>query len=118
MGFKDYLESTQQAKPWSASKDDVMKMWQNLRPTPIMMKPVPQNQKGSRFHHDGLRITGSPSFINSVLSRVKEIMAYENSPSVRLDVEYREVKAGSGGSEAGYVCYIHVEEDLKKRKIG
>lgn len=115
IGFKEYLEQVQHAKPWKAGKEEVLQMWQNLRPSPIMMRPVPQNQKGSRFHHDGIRVTGSPVFINSVLSRLKEIISYEKSPNMRLDVEYREVKAGSGGPESGYVCYIHVEEDVNKR---
>ena len=118
MDFKQYIEQNEHAKhakPWKAGKAEVLQMWQNLRPSPILMRPVPQHQVGSRFHHDGIRITGSASFINSVLSRLKDIMEYEKYPGSRLDLEYREVQVGSGGPESGYVCYIHVEEDLNKR---
>jgi hypothetical protein len=116
MSFKDYCEQVQHAKPWKAGKDEILQMWGNLRPSPILMRPVPQHQKGSRFHHDGIRLTGSPMFINSVLSRLKDIMAYERNPGQRLDLEYREIQAGTGGPESGYVCYIHVEQDINKRK--
>ena len=115
MGFREYLEQVQHATPWKAGKHEIVQMWQNLRPTPILMRPVPQHEKGSRFRHDGIRITGSPVFINSILGRIKDIIAYDKSPGMRLDLEYKEVKAGSGGPESGYVCYIHVEESLNKR---
>jgi hypothetical protein len=121
--FRDFVarEEAQPAPPavhanvWHAGKEQVIDMWKNLRPSPIMMRPVPEGHRGTRLHQDGIRLTGSPQFINSVLSRIKEVLAYENQPGMRLDLEYREIESKTPTEEATYLCYIHLEQDLKKK---
>jgi hypothetical protein len=103
------------APVWHASKDEIVQMWTNLKPSPILMAPIPENQKGTRLHNDGLRITGSASFINSVLSRLKDLLNYEKSPGTRLDLEYRQIEQDTPNASPNYLCYIHVEQDLKKK---
>ena len=112
--FKQFVE---QAEGWHASKQDIVKMWENLKPSPILMTPIPEHHQGSRLHQDGLRITGTPQFISSVLGRLKDILQYENNPSTRLDLEYRQVTNKDGVvDKGGFLCYVYVEQDTKKAK--
>lgn len=117
--FSDYLIE-QEDKPavWHASKDEIVAMWKNLKPSPIMMEPIPENQKGTRLANDGLRITGSAMFVNAVLSRVKDLLEYETQPGTRLDVEYRQIETKQHNAQQRYLCYIHVEQDSKKKPKG
>jgi hypothetical protein len=123
--FREFLEQADgpdggevphvHAPIWHASKEEIIQMWTNLKPSPVQMAPIPENQKGTRLHNDGLRITGSAPFINSVLSRLKDLLAYERNPGTRLDLEYREIESKVPNSTPNYLCYIHVEQDLKKK---
>jgi len=102
--FREFIEK----KAWKAKKADVVQFWTNLPPNmPIQMEPVPETHQGTRFRNDGIRITGSPVFINSVLSRIKEIAQMETGET-RLDVEYREIENSGGLSEKDYVFYAHL----------
>jgi hypothetical protein len=105
-------------KPWKAKKADVINHWKNLTSNlPIKMDAVPEQHKGTRFRSDGLRITGSPQFINSVLSRIKDMADFEKSGD-RLDVEYRQIQAKmSNDSELDFVFYCHLVQNDKKLKI-
>jgi hypothetical protein len=122
--FRDFIEQAKAPPPrvhaqvWHASKDEIIQMWENLKPSPIQMAAIPENQKGTRLHNDGLRITGSASFINSVLSRLKDLLQYEKNPGSRFDLEYREIETKVPNSSPNYLCYIHVEQDLKKQFAG
>jgi hypothetical protein len=78
-------------KPWKAKKDDIMKHWEGL-PTNIpltKLRSVPVNHKGPTYNFDGMRITGSPIFIDCVLSRLKDILIYEKGQT-RLQVIYKQ----------------------------
>lgn len=102
-----------QAKPWSAKKPEIMQMWGNLRSdTPIYMTPISKmpGQDGATYGEDGIRITGSWTFIAGVLGRIKDLLAYEN-PQTRLRLIFRGVdKAhGSDPSRATYVFYVNLE---------
>lgn len=117
MHFKEFVEK----KAWKAKKADVIQFWTNLKPNmPIQMEPVPETHEGTRFRSDGLRITGSPQFINSVISRLKDIIQME-SESVRLDVEYREIENQGGDATPNskeYVFYAHlVKKDQTPEKF-
>ena len=96
-------------KAWKAKKSDVIQHWQSLKANmPIQMEPVPETHEGTRFRSDGLRITGSPGFINSIMSRIKDIVQME-SDTIRLDVEYREIENQGGDSNTKeYVFYAHL----------
>jgi hypothetical protein len=111
--FCDYCEGD--SPVWHAAKEDILQMWSNLQPSPVQMAPIPENQKGTRLRNDGIRITGSPQFINSVLSRLKDVLNYDKQPGMRLDIEYRQIEPSGSNEPPAYLCYIHVEQDLKKK---
>lgn len=95
---------------WKATKDEIVGYWKNLRPdTPIQMKPIDYTHKGSTYGEDGLRLTGSPQFIGSVLARLKELLNYE-TPSSKLAVTYRQTESPSkmamGDTKTSYVFYV------------
>jgi hypothetical protein len=110
MNFKEFINT--KSKSWKAKRQDVIDLWQKIRPyMPIQIQPVPQQHSGTRYRFDGIRITGTSGFINSVLSRLKDLLKYENSPGMKLDVEYQQIENKEGDlREARYVCYIHVTE--------
>lgn len=112
------LGSTTQGK-WKASKQEILEFWKTLRTdTPIMLRPISYEHKGSTYGEDGLRITGSPQFISSVLARLKDFLVYE-TPNTKLAVSYRQTESPSklaqGESKTSYVFYIAAKERGKKK---
>jgi hypothetical protein len=101
-------------KPWSAKKADILQMWKTLKPNmPIILTPIEEKPEGterSSYGEDGVRITGSPYFISSVLGRLKEIIGYEN-PETKLRLVFRSVDKGhqSRSDRQSYVFYINLE---------
>jgi len=105
------------AKPWHAKKAEILQMWKSLQPTmPIQITPISDMSGGSTYSQDGIRITGSWQFINSVLARLKEIMAYE-SPQTKLRLVFRGVDASQTGVTVrpSYVFYMNVETKRPKK---
>lgn len=115
--FKEFMGSPEptpqmqsQQPKWKATKDEIVAYWKNLRPDmPIQMRPIDYSHKGSTYGEDGMRLTGSPQFIGSILARMKEILAYE-SPSTKLSITYRQTESPSkmamGQSKTSYVFYV------------
>ena len=100
-------------KPWKAKKAEVLDFWRKLQPNlPIKMQPVSGDHKGTRFRSDGIRVTGSPEFINSVISRIKDMAEFEG-PGVRLDVEYRQIEPSAiqNDQEKYFVFYAHLVKE-------
>ena len=116
-GFKLYLENEESG--WRATKAEILDLWKTLKPgMPLHIDPIPVIKKGSRYDADGIRITGTSIFINTVLSRFKDMLQYEQSPYLKLDVAYQEImKNKEPGKEPRYVCYIHVVQREKKAHI-
>lgn len=109
MLFREFIETS--AKPWKAKRADVIDFWQKLKPNlPLQIEPIDPHHRGTRFHEDGLRITGSPEFINSILSRIKDFLQYDVSSGTKLDVEYRQIenKEGIVFNKPVFVAYVHV----------
>jgi hypothetical protein len=109
MDFRNFLEE----KSWKAKRDDILELWRNVRPyLPIEAEVVPARHKGTRYRYDGVRITGRPKFINSILSRLKDFLRHEGQPGVRLDIEYEQIETKEGSILEGprFVCYIHLME--------
>jgi len=122
MSFREFMD---QSKPWKAKRAEIIQFWQSLRPfLPINAQPVPKQRTDTRFKYDGLRITGNAQFINSILSRIKDLLRFEDQPGVKLDIEYEQIETKSGElhSEPRFVCYIYVMEEpgsgIKKPSIG
>lgn len=102
--------SQQSSTKWKASKDEIVAYWKNLRPdTPVQMRAIDYTHKGSTYGEDGMRLTGSPQFISSVLARMKELLAFE-TPTTKLAVTYRQTESPSkmamGQSKTSYVFYV------------
>lgn len=97
-------------------KDQVLQHWGATPPNaPIKMTPLPYNYKGPTYDKDGVRITGSGEFVDSILGRLKDLMFYEN-PKVKLNLIYRTLyKKGQIGNPA-YAVYIQSEMRGNKRK--
>lgn len=106
MDFKEFVTG----KPTSR-RSKLLQYWQTLRPDmPISLTPISRDHTGSTKDDDGIRLTGSPQFIASVISRLKEILMYE-SPRTKIEIVYRQSEAQQGGqSKPSYVMYIQVKE--------
>ena len=106
-----------EAPIWHAKKKDILKFWRLLpgvadnKPIPIKAKPIPYEYEGSTYNQDGLRITGSAEFINSVLPKVKDFLSYEN-PNSKLSLIYRETtpEEQRATGERSFAFYIKVKE--------
>jgi len=97
------------------TKKDTLKHWQGLAESmPIMphFQPIPYKAEGSSYGACGIRIDGSPAFIDAVLSRLKDVLVGENAVT-RLELSRQPVKAREGrpllkavtGAE---VCYVRL----------
>lgn len=115
--FSEWMGETPAAQPqqkkWKATKDEIIRLWQSLRPDmPIQMTPVRYDHKGTTYAEDGVRITGSKEFISSVLPRLKEFMNFE-SPTTKLQLVYRETDSPSQSfvdNKTSFVFYIQARE--------
>lgn len=99
-------------------KAEFLKHWVGL-PANQPIKPtfVPYKHKGTTFAEDGIRITGTPEFIDSVLSRLKDLLAFENTQT-RLQVLHAESKDRKTGQPTGsYSCYVQVHERGEEAKM-
>jgi len=78
---------------------------QQLNPLPVAYK-----HEGSTYAEDGIRITGSEQWIDSVLSRVKDLLCDE-SGSTRLQVVYKQSTDRETREPIdSFNCYIQVHE--------
>jgi len=97
-------------------KSETLAKWkalaENQNPLPLM-RPIPYRTQGSRYGCCGIRIDGSPEFVDAVLSCLKALLPGENALT-RLELARSTVKSdgvrqflnGSGGE----VCYIRLHE--------
>lgn len=101
-------------KPWSATKDEIVSMWQKMRPDmPIIITPMVDKPEGGTqsYGEDGIRITGSFEFISSIMGRLKELIGYEN-PQTKLRLILRGIdkKRQSRADRNSYVFYLNLEK--------
>ncbi len=90
-------------------KKAFLKHWAKLRANgELLPRPVRYAHEGSTYAEDGIRITGSRAFVDSVLSRLKDLLAYE-SDETRLQTVYkRSTDRKSGKVLSSYNCYVQV----------
>jgi len=106
-------------KPRSYRKAESLKLWatlpedQKVNPCPIAYK-----HKGTTISEDGIRICGSEHFIKSVLSRLKDLLEYENG-STRLGVAFSEIQDMKTGLviEDSFRCSVQVHERGREAQI-
>jgi hypothetical protein len=92
-------------------KEQFLKHWGSLQKNQkLQPKPVPYAHEGSTYEQDGIRVTGSRSFVDSVLSRLKDLLLHENDET-RLHVVYqRSSDRESGKQLKSWNCYIQVHQ--------
>ncbi len=113
MNFKEFVEQRED-KPWHARRKEILGFWGAMQPNaPIRISAIPASRpEKSRYRYDGIRLSGSTEFINSVLSRIKDLIQYDQSKQLKLDVEYRQIQTPEGEriSQPSYVFYLHLVE--------
>ena len=94
-------------KPNRLDKADALTHWRALPDgQALRMTPIPYKTEGSKYGYDGIRIDGTRAFIDSVLSRLKPLLAGEND-STRLELNYTETADRETGRPTGqWVCYV------------
>ena len=98
-------------------KTEALRRWADLTPDqPIIphFKALSADSKGSTFGANQIRITGSPDFVDAVLSHLKEVISLE-AGSTRLDFSIASVKPvfdkqWANAETDAEVCYIKVKE--------
>ena len=99
------------------TKKQAMKQWAELTPSadPLeVMAPIPYKATGSKYGADAVRITGSPEFVDAILSNLKQIIDGENHVTrlsfSRADVKPTEINGetrtfenASAGAQAVYI---------------
>lgn len=108
-------------KSGSYLKDEVMSQWRRLpsdvNPLPLM-RPIPYKAEGSKYGTCGIRIDGTPEFVEAVLGKLKDLLPGENGKT-RLELARRKVspveirgerKSFENASIDAEVCYIRLHE--------
>jgi len=94
-------------------KKQILNHWQALAEIPatgIRPAQVEYKHRGSTYDQDGIRITGTREFIDSVLAVLKPLLRYENG-TTRLQVVYKQsTDRKTGALMDSYNCYIQVHE--------
>ena len=99
-------------------KEETLNQWRELdadQPIMMHMDSIPYKSEGSSYGACGVRIDGSPAFIDAVLSHLKEMISGENG-STRLELARNTVdgrKLGKRFDKAlpdAQVCYIRLHE--------
>ena len=92
-------------------KGDFLQHWNLIEPNQkLNIRPIAYKHKGSTFDEDGIRILGTPEFIDAVLSRIKDLIDYENG-STRLSISHSEATDKETGRPLGsYEAYIQVHQ--------
>lgn len=106
----------------STTKAQSLAHWQQLEPgaNPLeKMAPIPYKTRGSRYGACGIRIDGTPEFIDAVLSNLKALLDGENIRT-RLELSRAKVKREQSGpidgqkfvnaEEGAECCYIRLHE--------
>ena len=92
-------------------KKEIMQHWGALEPNqPLHPCPVQYKHEGSTYHCDGVRITGSRAWIDAVLSRLKDLLEFENTQT-RLQLSYQEATDKEARLPMGtYYCYVQIHQ--------
>lgn len=82
----------------------------NTRTPAQTMRKVPYKHEGSTYAQDGIRLTGTREFIDSVLATLKPLLDRENHVE-RLQLVYSQsTDRESGHPLASWNCYVQVHE--------
>jgi hypothetical protein len=93
------------------NKQQFLEHWKNLPANqPINPTVIPYKHEGRTYGEDGIRITGNRAFIDSVLSRLQDLLVHEND-STRLNASYAQQKDRETQQPVdSFTVYIQVRE--------
>lgn len=96
------------------TKHDAIVQWRALAPNqnPLpLMRPIPYKTAGSKYGSCGIRVDGSPAFVDAVLSNLKPLLQGENM-NTRLELSRAKVKTGfkelPNAQADAECCYIRL----------
>lgn len=107
------------------TKSETLESWRNLDENlPIMphFAAIPYKARGSKYGTCGIRIDGTPEFIDAVLSHLKELIAGENDET-RLQLSRNAVTNNLDGHDfqnmesGAECCYIRLHERGEESKM-
>ena len=87
--------------------------------SPLNPQPITYGHTGTTYGADGIRIEGSQFFIDAVLGRLSDLLAFENTET-RLGLSYQEVEPRKGRDNpfvGNWVCYVKVYERGDQAKM-
>lgn len=87
--FRSWCEEKVSSFAWKAKKPEIVNYWSKLPPS-LPVQPFnipPANYRGSSYMYDGIRITGSRQFIDSVASKLKDVLKFD-SGNTKLMLRY------------------------------
>lgn len=96
-------------------KSETLARWKGLEPTNPLphMEAIPYKARGSRYGACGIRIDGTPEFIDAVLSNLKSLIDGENHIT-RLELARAPVDGSGIGKQlpnaerAAECCYVRL----------
>jgi hypothetical protein len=107
-------------KGWKMGKDQIFQHWSQLQGNmPLSdVRAIPPDHKGSTYHYDGIRITGSARFIDSCISRLKDLLQFEGK-GTRLQVVYRQQQDNKTQLPIpeSFVFYVQIHGRPEKNEI-
>lgn len=111
-------------KAWKMNKDEILQHWNQIQGNiPLSnIRAIPPEHQGSTYHFDGIRITGSATFIDSCISRLKDLLQFEGK-GTRLQLVYRQQQDNKTQLPIpeSFVFYIQVhgrpQDDSEVNKI-
>lgn len=111
--MKSFLEWTSAQQEWKMPKDEIIARWNSLPPNAplVQLRAVPPDHTGPTYQYDGMRVTGSRTWIEFVMSRMKDVLQYEGGKT-RLQVVYKQqVDAKTDAPiPQSFVFYLQVRE--------
>ena len=98
-------------------KSETLARWRSLpdRQDPLpLMEFIPYKAQGSRYGACGIRIDGTPEFIDAVLSNLKTLLAGENCIT-RLELARSQVKSTgdrhfANTADRAECCYVRLHQ--------
>ena len=106
-------------KPERLTKAEALDHWVHISKETPLPRPsaVPYKHQGSTYAEDGIRITGSREFIDSMLNVLRHLLERENAHE-RLQLVYSESADRETGLPTGtWNCYIQVHERGREAKM-
>jgi len=95
----------------SITKDKFIQLWKQAEDSPLQPRPIGEGHSGSTIDEDGIRICGTLDFIFSVVSRLKDLLPFDDG-DLRLGISCSELKDKETGRLMAnrFRCAIQVHE--------